>query len=182
LYSITTILPCPTVYNSVLLNRNGIIQQVRTTFLSSRSLLQKVEKYVTLYTFSPHMEARFTQGYVPYCFEVDDAEPDGENHSALQEIILAGSSFINRQSQLHYSCYAELVIVFTDKNSCNLGEIKDVLRSVLNYYNGVCSWPSWRAFAWRRITRRNTVMVAVSLEKNDPFTSLREQQAVGSRQ
>lgn len=163
MYSITTILPCPTVYNSVLLNRNGIIQQVRTTFLSSRSLLQKVEKYVTLYTFSPYLEGQFTQRYVPYRFEVDDAEPDGENHSALQEVILAGSSFINRQNQLYDAGYAELVIVFTDKNSCNLGEIKDVLRH----------WPEWRAFAWRRIIRRNTVMVAVSLEKRV---------AVGSRQ
>jgi len=111
------------------------------------------------------MEGQFTEGYVPYRFEVDDAEPDSENHSALQEIILAGSSFINRQNRLYHSCYAELVIVFTDKNSCNLSEIKDVLRSVLNYYNGVCGWPHWKAFAWRRITRRNTVMVAVSLEK-----------------
>jgi hypothetical protein len=158
-------MPCPTVYNSVLLNRNGIIQQVKTTFLSSRSMLQEIEKYVTLYTFSPHMEGQFTQGYVPYRFEVDDAEPDSENHSALQEIILAGSSFINRQNQLYYSCYAELVIVFTNKHSCNLSEIKDELRSILNYYNGGCSWTGWKAFAWRRITRRNTVMVAVSLEK-----------------
>jgi hypothetical protein len=155
LYSITTILPCPTVYNSVLLNRSGIIQRVRTTFLSSRSLLQKVEKYVTLYTYSPHVEGQFMQGYVPYRFEIDDAEPDGENHWALQEVILAGSSFINRQNQLYYSSYAELVIVFTDKNSCNLGEIKDILRN----------WPDWKAFAWRRIIRRNTVMVAVSLER-----------------
>lgn len=165
MYSITTISPCATVYNSVLLNDKGLIQQVRTTFLSSRSSLQKVEKYVTLYTFSPRMEGQFTQGYVPYRFEVDDAEPGDEHHSALQEIILAGSNFIRRQKPLHYACYAELVIVFADKDACNLGEIRDILRGVLNCYNSTGNWPNWKAFAWRRINTSQRVMVAVSLEK-----------------
>jgi len=163
-YSIT-IPPCVNVYNSVLLNRNGIIQQVRTTFLSSRSSLLKVDKYITLYTFSPFMENQFTAGFVPYRFDVDDAEPDDEYHSALQEIILAGSNFIHRQKQAYQPCYGELVVAFNNKDTCNLNEVKNILRGVLNYYNQKCNWPIWRAIAWRKIITPNSVLVAISLEK-----------------
>ena len=166
MYSITTVTPCMTVYNSVLLNQNGIIQQVRTTFLSSRSSFKKVETYVTLYTFSVCMEGQFTRGFVPYRFDVDDAEPDDEHHSALQDIILAGSNFIHRQKRMLNPCYAELVVAFANKDTCNLADMKDILRDVLNYYNKKCNWPDWKAFAWRKIdTPDNSVMVAVSLGK-----------------
>src|SRR5438105_1061050 len=157
------------IYNSVLLNKGGIIQQVRTTFLSTRASLhaslQKVDKYITLYTFSVCMEGQFTEAFLPYRFEVDDAEPDDEHHSMLQEVILTGSNFINRQKQASHACYAELVVVFANKETCNENEIKDILRRLLNYYNNKCNWPHWKAFAYRKTNVRNTVMIAVSLGK-----------------
>lgn len=163
MYSITTIPPCVNVYNAVLLNRSGIIQQVRTTFLSSRSALQKIDKYITLYTFSPCMEDLFTEGFVPYRFDVDDAEPDDDSHSALQEIIMAGSGFIRRQKTASYYCYAELVVAFANKETGDLAEVKDILRGVLNYYSNKFGWPHWKAFAWRKIHAAGSVIVAVSL-------------------
>jgi hypothetical protein len=165
LYSITTIPPCVNVYNAVLLNRNGIIQQVRTTFLSSCSALQKIDKYITLYTFSPCLEDGFTEGFVPYRFDVDDAEPDDERHSALQEIILTGSSFIRRQQQTTYYCYAELVVAFANKETGDLAEVKDILHGVLDYYSIKFNWPDWKAFSWRKIHAAGAVIVAVSLAK-----------------
>jgi len=164
LYSITTIPPCVNVYNAVLLNRNGIIQQVRTTFLSSRSPLEKIDKYITLYTFSPCLEDGFTEGFVPYRFDVDDTEPDDDGHLTLQEIILAGSSFIHRKKGSYY-CYAELVVAFANKETCNLAEVKDILHGVLNYYSNKFNWPDWKAFAWRKIHTAGSVLVAVSLAK-----------------
>lgn len=165
MYSITTIPPCVNVYNAVLLNRNGIIQQVRTTFLSSRSTLQEIDKYITLYTFSPCMEDLFTEGFVPYRFDVDDAEPGDDHHAALQEIILAGSSFIRRQKQATRYCYAELVVAFANKETGNLGEVKDILHGVLSYYKKKFNWPDWKAFAWHKIYAGGSVIVAVSLAK-----------------
>ncbi|THU36046.1 hypothetical protein FAM09_21920 [Niastella caeni] len=109
------------------------------------------------------MEDEFTEGFVPYRFDVDDAEPDDEYHSALQEVILAGSNFIHRQKQVQYPSYAELVVVFANKETCNVGEIKDILRGVLNNYNNKCNWPNWKAFAWRKINTPDSVIIAVSL-------------------
>lgn len=165
MYSITTIPPCVNVYNSVLLNKSGIIQQVRTTYLSSRPALQEIDKYITLYTFSPCMEDLFTEGFVPYRFDVDDAEPDDDHHSTLQEIILAGSSFIRRQKQATYYCYAELVVTFANKEKGDLGEVKDIIHGVLSYYSKKFNWPDWKAFAWRKINAGGSVIVAVSLTK-----------------
>ena len=165
LYSnVATIHSHMNIYNSVLLGENGIIQQVRTTFLSSRSALFPVDKYITLYTFSMYMEGKFTEGFVPYRFDVDDAEPGDEKHSTLQEVILAGSDFIHRRKQWYHPCYAELVIVFANKDTCNMNEIRDILHGVLNYYNNQCNWPNWKAFAWRRVDVQDALAVAVSLE------------------
>lgn len=165
MYSITTTAPSTTVYNSVLLNKNGIIQQVRTTFLSCRSAWQKIDRYITLYTFSEFIEQQFAQGYVPFRFEVDDAEPDNEYHSALQQIIIEGSSFINQQRKASYQRYAEVVVVFANKDTCNVADVRGIVRCVLNYYNTTCNWPRWKAFAWRKIYLYNTLMVAISIGK-----------------
>jgi len=111
------------------------------------------------------MEDLFTEGFVPYRFEVDDAEPDDDRHSALQEIILAGSSFIRRQKQASNYCYAELVVAFTNKDKGDLNEVKDILGGVMNYYSNKFNWPDWKAFAWRKIHTAGSVIVAVSLAK-----------------
>jgi hypothetical protein len=165
LYSITTISARTTVYNSVLLNQNGIIQQVKTTFLSSRSSLKSIEKYITLYTFSNCMNEQFTGGYVPYRFDIDDAEPNDEHHAALQDVILAGSDFIHPQKRVLNPCYAELVVVFANNDACLADDLKKIIRGLLNYYNKKCNWPDWKPFAWRKINTRDQVIVAISLEK-----------------
>jgi len=136
------------IYNSVLLNTGGIIQQVRTTFSRAFSPVQPIDKYITLYTFSPGVEGNFTSSFLPFRFYIDDAE-----HAPLQEVILAGSHFINQRQ--HHPCYAELVIAFEGNENFDEDEIDHIVRPVLPH--------RWKAFAWRKARICNNLMIGISL-------------------
>jgi hypothetical protein len=140
------------IYNSVLLNTGGIIQQVRTTFSQTLSPLQPIDKYITLYTCSLCVEGNFTNSFLPFRFYVDDAE-----HASLQEVILAGSHFINRRQ--HHPFYAELVIAFGSNDNFYEEEIDNIVRPVLPH--------RWKAFAWRKARICNNLMIGISLGAND---------------
>ena len=136
------------IYNSVLLNTGGIIQQVRTTFSRALSLAQPIDKYITLYTFSRCVEGNFTSSFLPFRFTIDDAE-----QASLQEVIVGGSHFINRRK--HNPCYAELVIAFRGHENLDEEEIDTIVRPALPH--------RWKAFAWRKARICNNLMLGISL-------------------
>ena len=139
------------IYNSVLLNTGGIIQQVRTTFSRALSSVQPIDKYITLYTCSLCVEGNFTSSFLPFRFYIDDAE-----HASLQEVIVGGSHFINQRQP--DPCYAELVIAFESNENFDAAEIDDIVRPVLPH--------RWKAFAWRKAKICNNLMIGISLGRD----------------
>ena len=113
------------MYNSVLLDKDGIVKQVRTLHQ-----IHPVERYILLYTFSARVEEQFRRLFLPFRFYIDEGD-------ALQDLVLAGCDFINQR--LRRLCYAELVIV-CHKADCDIGAIVQPFL-----------FDKWKAFAWRKI-------------------------------
>lgn len=136
------------IYNSVLLDPGGIIQQVRTTF-AAQPVPLPIEKYISLYTFSICVEAGFAQSFLPFRFHVDEG-----NYAGLLEVIMAGSYFIDRRQ---HAASAELVIAFANGEYNDEAEMENILRHVLQ--------DRWRVLGWRKATVCNNEMIAISVGK-----------------
>jgi hypothetical protein len=155
------------IYNSVLLNSDGIIREVKTTFLSSpkfaRTTSVQIDKYIILYTYSLCVSGMFTEAFSRYPFMPDNIAPLDDTHAAMQEAILSCSGFVNLKTKTRDQCYAELVVFFTAKEKYDDLYIQRILRKFLNHYNSTCRQKKWKVFAFRKFTNNNALIVSISL-------------------
>ena len=158
------------IYNSIILDKNGIVRQVKTTFLPVLAPLSRGRNnkmiYASMYAFSRFAAGMFINAFSSQRFEEDNKEPGSEDHVRLQQIILSGSHFANKFRGNLQNDYAELVFCFSGRDIYYEQEISGILRVFSEYSSDHCDGQDWRIFSSRKEQTRDALLfIAVSLEK-----------------
>lgn len=158
------------IYNSVLLDKNGVIRHVKTTFQSDRTFFNAAASknngaYITMYSFSRYATGMFIKALSPHRFEEDDREPDDEPHLKLHEVVLEGSNLVNRSRATDHNSYAELVFCFTGQAIAYEEEIINILQIFFQYNKDHRAGQDWKIFSSRKIASGDSLFIAFSLQK-----------------
>ena len=158
------------IYNSIMLDKNGIVRQVKSTFLSALTPISAGRNasivYASMYSFSRYAAGMFINAFSSHRFEEDDKVPDSEEHTRLQQVILSGSHFANKSRGNLQNDYAELVFCFSGGDIYYEQEILKIFSIFSAYSSGHCEGQNWRIFSSRKHQTGDALLfIAVSLEK-----------------